>query len=549
MIAPSPSSRRALNIALVASVLSGACSALLIALLHRSLGATAAQLPRLGLGFSALCLAMLGLRWLSESRFVALKQEVVAHHRRNLSRQLAACPYRELEVRGPSALSTLIQDVAQVSELMLALPRLATQGAVVLGCLVYLAWLAWLPFLLAVLMIVLGSLAHLALGRRANRHFHRARASDELLFRQLRALFSGAKELLLHAPRRQAFLDRVLLPAIAGVRRERMRGLLLHAAATSWGGFLFFVVIGATVFVLGQALGLPGSVSAGYALIFLYLMHPMELLMEAIPELSRARIALERIASVATWAGAPLAALPEPQSPALARLELLDVTHSYRREDHDGEFVLGPLSLELRPGEIVFLIGGNGSGKTTLAKLLVGLYQPEAGAVRLNGERVEPAGGEAYRQHFSAVFADFHVFDRLLGVNAERAADEAHALLEVLELERKLRLTQGAFSTTQLSRGQQKRLALLVAWLEHRAVYVFDEWAADQDPAYRQVFYERLLPELKRRQKAVFVISHDDRYFHVADRCLKLDSGKLVPLAGEPPHREPARVLALPTLA
>ena len=68
----------------------------------------------------------------------------------------------------------------------------------------------------------------------------------------------------------------------------------------------------------------------------------------------------------------------------------------------------------------------------------------------------------------------------------------------------------------------------MTAFLEDRAIYVFDEWAADQDPHHREIFYKRLLPELKANGKTVFVISHDDRYYHLGDRVVKLEYGKVV---------------------
>ena len=70
---------------------------------------------------------------------------------------------------------------------------------------------------------------------------------------------------------------------------------------------------------------------------------------------------------------------------------------------------------------------------------------------------------------------------------------------------------------------------LLTAYLEDRAVYVFDEWASDQDPIFKELFYLHILKRLKERQKAVVVVSHDDRYFSAADRIVRLDSGKAVP--------------------
>jgi len=68
-------------------------------------------------------------------------------------------------------------------------------------------------------------------------------------------------------------------------------------------------------------------------------------------------------------------------------------------------------------------------------------------------------------------------------------------------------------------------LALLVSLVEDKELYLFDEWAADQDPEFRDVFYNKLLPELKSRGKLVIVISHDDRYFHKADQIVKLEQG------------------------
>jgi len=105
---------------------------------------------------------------------------------------------------------------------------------------------------------------------------------------------------------------------------------------------------------------------------------------------------------------------------------------------------------------------------------------------------------------------------------------QAAGYLKLLELDQHIDVVNGAFSTTSLSLGQQKRLALLTAYLEDRPIYVFDEWAADQDPLFKQVFYHEILPELRRKGKAVVVISHDDRFFSCADRLVKLEDGQIV---------------------
>ncbi len=173
-------------------------------------------------------------------------------------------------------------------------------------------------------------------------------------------------------------------------------------------------------------------------------------------------------------------------------------------------------------------MGGNGSGKTSLAKLLVGLYRPEQGAILINGEPVGDANRDRYRQSFSAIFSDFHLFEQMLDAASAELDAQGNALLEKLHLQHKVQVRNGAFTTRALSQGQRKRLALVVAYLEDRPFLVFDEWAADQDPVFKDVFYRELLPELKIKGKAVLVISHDDRYFHLADRLIRMENGQVV---------------------
>jgi putative ATP-binding cassette transporter len=203
------------------------------------------------------------------------------------------------------------------------------------------------------------------------------------------------------------------------------------------------------------------------------------------------------------------------------------VTHSYRGEREESGFTLGPIDLTFSAGELVFLVGGNGSGKSTLAKLITGLYIPETGEISLDGQLINDENREWYRQHFSVVFSDFYLFERLLGIGSADIDPQAQDYLVQLQLDHKVQVKDGVLSTTALSQGQRKRLALLTAYLENRPIYLFDEWASDQDPFFKETFYKQLLPELKHRGKTVVVISHDDRYFHLADHIVKLDYGKL----------------------
>lgn len=191
-------------------------------------------------------------------------------------------------------------------------------------------------------------------------------------------------------------------------------------------------------------------------------------------------------------------------------------------------FHLGPIDAVFEPGEVTFIVGGNGSGKSTLAKLITGLYVPQAGSLTLNDERIDHENIEWFRQNTSAIFTDFHLFDDYLGFDRPDLDDEVRRYLRMLKIDDKVTVDDGHLSTVALSQGQRKRLALVTALLEDRPIYLFDEWAADQEPQFRDTFYREILADLAARGKTVIVITHDDRYFDIADRLIKLEVGQVV---------------------
>jgi putative ATP-binding cassette transporter len=258
------------------------------------------------------------------------------------------------------------------------------------------------------------------------------------------------------------------------------------------------------------------------------------------PLMAMARVAVEKVRRL----GVVLDEV-EPEATSLKpihrwkRIELRGVTHKYHREGEDRGFQLGPIDMELRLGEIVFVVGGNGSGKTTLIKLFTGLYVPEQGEIHLDDQLIDADNRESYRQLFSAVFDNAVLFDRLMGLDAADLDGRAREYLRELELDHVVDVKKGVFSTTELSRGQRKRLALLTAYLEDRAIYIFDEWAADQDPVFKRLFYRKLLYDLRNSGKTVLAITHDDRYFDAADRVIKLEDGQVAEATVEAMRCEP----------
>lgn len=519
-------SRGAVALAVMAGALGGLGSAGLIALIQTGLTDPESAGAALISAFVALCAIVLVAKVLSQTLLIRLSQRAVYDLYLHLSRMILSAPLRDLEAFGPHrVMAMLTEDVPVIAHALLGLPVMAINLAVLVCCLGYVGWLS--PTVLGAVLacLILGATSYHLVVLRAVRYLLRARDEQDDLMKQFRGLTDGAKELKLHRGRRQAFIDQLLEPTCRRHRDDTTAGMALFAAAGAWGQLLFFVAIGFLIFILPRWVDLTPAALAGAVLTTLFAASPLEAIMGWLPSFGQARVSFAKVEQLS---GLPSESHPEPNRAADdAIVELTGVTHAYRREGEDGGFTLGPIDLALRPGEIVFLVGGNGSGKTTLAKVLVGLYEPEGGRIRLNGQLVSDADRETYRQHFTAVFSDFFLFDRLVGLGRSDLDSEAAEYLRRLRLDHKVSVRDGAFSTTALSQGQRKRLALLTAYLEDRPVYLFDEWAADQDPLFKRIFYTQLLPELRARDKAVLVISHDDRYFDVADRVVRLDYGRL----------------------
>jgi putative pyoverdin transport system ATP-binding/permease protein len=514
------------------ALLSGACNAGLIALVNVALTETGPANRGLVWAFVALGVGKVVSLFLSQAVLAGFSQRAVAELRRDLIRKILAVPLRDLEELGtPRILAALTDDVFNVTQALLALPIVSVNVAILMGGAAYLGWLSWRMLAAIMVVIAAGAIGYLMVVSSALRFCRWAREEEDKLFGHFRALTDGIKELKLHRQRRGAFFSRNIETVTATYQQHNVSAELRFAAAQSWSHLLYFALIGLILFMAPSLGSISNRTLTGYVVTTLYLMGPLSGVLSSFSLFGRARVALQKVQELGisleghSTESCPVNETEEQRS--FERLELRGVLHSYHREQEDSNFVLGPVDLSFQPGELVFLVGGNGSGKSTLAKIITGLYLPEAGEIRLDGEPVTNENRDAYRQLFSAVFSDFFVFDNLLGLNDADLDSRAGGYLEQLHLKHKVRVTNGVLSTTAVSQGQRKRLALLTAYLEDRPFYLFDEWASDQDPLFKKVFYTKLLPDLKARGKTVLVITHDDRYFDMADRVIKLDYGKV----------------------
>jgi putative pyoverdin transport system ATP-binding/permease protein len=479
--------------------------------------------------FIALCTVVVVTRITSQVLLVRLSQNSISRLRVGLCRRILDAPLQHLEDIGTHRLlASLTGDVNVVARAMNGIPALGVNVVILICGTCYLGWLSPSLMLATVGFAMMGVASYRLSARRAKKFVVQAREAQDGMLKQIRSLIEGIKSLKMHHNRRRVFNQQVE-QADALVRESQFVASCLLDAAIVLGRLSFFVGIGLLLFAWPRFQTVDAATLTGYALTILYLMSPLEQMLAWLPVWSWAATSVDKIERLGLMLdqakGEPTDLVPLPP---WQLLRFQGVMHTYRREGQPEGFTLGPLDFSIRGGEILFIIGGNGSGKTTLGKLLTGLYWPDSGSICLDGQPLCHQTREGYRQLYSVVFDDAVVFDSLWGLEMPDLDQQAQEYLRQLELDKVVTVTDGMFSTTQLSRGQRKRLALLTAYLEDRPVYLFDEWAADQDPVFRRVFYLRLLPELKRRGKTVIAITHDDRYFASADRVIKLEEGKIV---------------------
>jgi putative pyoverdin transport system ATP-binding/permease protein len=515
------------------ALISGACNAGLVALVNVALTKTGPATALLVGGFIAVGLGKLLTNFGSQVMLASFSQGAIAELRTGLIRKILSVPLRDLEEIGtPRILVALTDDVFNITQALMAIPIISVNVAMLLGGAVYLGWLSWKILLTVFGLIIVGGVGYRLLVASAYRYLHVARDEQDKLYGYFRALTDGIKELKLHRNRRGEFLTKNIQSATDIYQGHNVAAETRFIAAQTWNHSLYFAVIGLILFVAPVIGTFSQKTLTGYVLATLYLMGPLAGVLSSFSLFARAEIALQKVEKLGVSLSehsTEVCTVDEAEiQVSFEKLELYGVVHSYHVEHEDSSFVLGPINLTFRPGELVFLVGGNGSGKSTLAKMLTGLYLPEAGEIRLDGVPVTHKNRDEYRQLFSAVFADFYLFENLLGLKNVGLDEQAKMYLKQLHLHHKVKVANGRLSTTAVSQGQRKRLALLTAYLEDRPFYLFDEWASDQDPYFKRIFYTELLPDLKARGKTVLVISHDDKYFDIADRLVKLDYGKIV---------------------
>jgi putative ATP-binding cassette transporter len=470
-------------------------------------------------------------------RYALIRASVIVEHmvRSRLVRVMDKIRKAELEVveglgRG-EIYTKMAQDTSLVSHSGLILVNAAQQTFVLTFCLLYIAWLSRPAFFATVVTIGVGmaiyfrhadSLGPLLAGLTT-------RQADQI--DTISHIVDGFKEVRLNSRKSDAVFER-FKAVTREVRDLKIAAQIGFCVDIMFSDLFFYSLLSVVVFLLPALVPTSAAVVLMTTAAILFIIGPLQMVVQAAPVFQRATAALGNIQQLEARldnlraGGGPATALKNYHEFSEIVLEQAMFTYQDPAGGRTG-FTAGPVNLRIARGETVFIVGGNGSGKTTTLKMLTGLYLPQRGALRADADLVDQDNVQAFRELFATVFSDFHLFDRLYGLEGvdERRVSQ---MLDEMELASKTRFENGRFTVLSLSTGQRKRLALAVCLLEDRDVLVFDEWAADQDPHFRQHFYEHLLRDLKARGKTIIAATHDDRYWHVADRVVRLEYGAMI---------------------
>lgn len=518
---------------LVVTCLAGLANAGVLGMINQAAEQTALDQP-IGTDVLLLYICLAIFFFLADRASLREANRLVQHKLESLRLRIVgkirSVDLRTLENLGHGEIfATIAQEINHLSQTLPLLVSAAQSAFLLVFCLLYIAILSFWAFVVVGGFIALGLAVFWWRRLSLDQALAQIHGQEAEMLDNLAHFTKGFQEIRLNADKNDALFARFtqvvddLQTQVVGIGRKwvvllqfsnaflyALVGVVIFILPLFFQGYtdVIYKITAAAIFCVGPVTAITAAAPL-YAKADLGLGHVARLEQR----LSQGRMAAPRVLTGSAFAG-------------FSTIACQGLHFAYRDETGEAVFTAGPFDLTLQRGETVFLVGGNGSGKSTAMKLICGLYAADAGTISVDGTVIDADNRQDYRELFAAIFTDFHLFDGLYGL-ADSDPAEVERLLTRMELNDKVSFADGRFSTTTLSTGQRKRLALIVAMLEDRDIYMFDEWAADQDSHFRDIFYTQLLPELKSRGKTVLAVTHDDRYWSHCDRRLAMDLGVL----------------------
>lgn len=465
-------------------------------------------------------------RWFS-GFLIKFSQKTIHDLRMRLMRSVLLAGYGEMKEEQESLYAAISKDTIVISHATLGLIQLITSLVTIIGCLIYLAYLSVYVFLFILVISGAGIGIYTLFSRRSFGELKKARENEDKMFYHVRQVIDGFREIKINPAKGKELVEGALYESSLGNYNSATKGFIGYFNSGVINQFVFYVALVSLVYAGSFWFGITGTVLMSCVMITLYLVGPLELSTALMPQLAEGDVAAIRFTNMLKRFSDTKEAVIVPDFSDFYSLKFEAVNYHYpaKKQSEVVSFQMGPIDFELKKGEITFIHGGNGAGKTTFIYLFLGLLQKGNGRVFLNNELVNST--PHLSNLFAPVFSDYHLFDSLYGIEINKE-ERVQKYLELFELDKKVTFINKAFSSTKLSTGQRKRLALISILLEDRPILVLDEWAADQDPAFRNKFYTEIITTLKEEGYTILAITHDDKYYNMADSLYRMEYGTLI---------------------
>lgn len=460
-------------------------------------------------------------------------EKMVRKVRVRITDKILKAELQALEKLGKAEIFTAISNQTMtVSQSGTIIINACQSTIMIVACLLYITWLSFIAGIVIIVAVILGTSLYISHRKEVITEFMAAMDKEREFFTILDGIFKGFKEIKVFKKRGDdIFAHAQEIAAEAEAKKINISEKL--TVDYMFSQVFFYSLIGVIVFVLPEITTMKSETLLKLTASILFIIGPLDSLVGSSPIFSRATAAIENLYKLEKSLEEASVEAQVKGKPKIKKfvpfqnITLENVVYKYKDKEDQPLFTVGPINLSIRQGEILFIVGGNGTGKTSLLRLITGLYSPQEGTLKLDEKKISLPDYPNYRELYSVIFWDFHLFDRLYGL-LDSDEERVNELLIKMQVEEKTEYEEGRFTNLELSTGQKKRLALIISILEDKEIFIFDEWTADQDPPFRKHFFEVLIKDLQKKGKTIIAVSHDDRYFHLADRVIKMEDGQVL---------------------
>lgn len=468
------------------------------------------------------------------SEGVILIEDVLFNIRLRLSDKIRKTDLLKIENIGNAKIyNRLTQELVFISQISVYLISALQSSIMLIFIFSYIAYLNFVAAIILLVILVIGVMLFNKNNKKVFAKLDETNKAEIQYFNSLTDILDGLKEIKLNRKKsNDLFASHTGI--IGALQKLKVNTGYLFSKNMVFSQAFIYIVLGAIVFVLPQINKDFSTDIVSTTTAMLFAIGPLTSLVSMIPQYEQLNLSIRNINSLEEELDHYYNENEVQEIEGVNRFSNFDkidiqgLFFQFNNGENTDHFSIGPLNLTINRGETIFLVGGNGSGKTTLLKAMTLLYNNlQAGNIYVDNKMVDTTNYLEYRELYSAIFYDFHLFSKLYGLEKIEPG-KVNELLKLMQIDHKTEFKDNRFTRQNLSTGQRKRLALIVSLLEDKPIFIFDEWAADQDPQFKDYFYDILLKKLKAEGKTVIAVSHDDRYFGVADRVIKMDYGKFV---------------------